>query len=349
MMNNRHRFDRNFDRGEGPRNPMDPFAPMPFRPGMEEGALETMPFRPGMEGGFRTLPQRPGFDDGPDFGREPGFHGTWDERREGPHDRRNRCGGRPDFDCDDGPEFEDHGCCHGCGRPGHGCDDGPEFEDRRGFHGHGHGDGPDFDGPGRPGRGPRGGRPPFGGKPPRGGRGPERPEEGLSDRIQGACLAELIELAGRLLHHRPGGDAGRGQALVLSILAGRESLSQRELQQLLGVQPGSLSELVSKLERKGMLTRERAEDRRGNLLRLTDAGRRAVPGADASPEDDLFDALTGEQQRTLADLLRTLLVDWAAKLEAEEQGPERHRGPRGGFMTLEEHRGPERPEKPEQV
>ena len=36
-----------------------------------------------------------------------------------------------------------------------------------------------------------------------------------------------------LLRHRPGGDSNRGQALVLSILAGRESLSQRELTELI--------------------------------------------------------------------------------------------------------------------
>lgn len=340
VMNHRHRCDRNFAMGEGPRGPREPFAPMPFRPGMDEGAFETMPFRPGMEGGFRTLPRRPGFDEGPDFPEGRGCRGP--KHDDGP-DFEGHDGGHPDFR-GGGPDFEGSRDCRGRGgHPDFHDDEGPDFDGPRGFHGRG--DGPDFDGPGRPGRGPRGGRPPFGGMPPRGGRGPERPEEGLADRIQGACLAELIELSGRLLRHRPGGDAGRGQALVLSILAGRDSLSQRELQQLLGVQPGSLSELLSKLEKKGMLTRERAEDRRGNLLRLTDAGRRAVPGAATEPGGDLFDALTDEQQETLAALLRTLLMDWAEKLESEDRGPGRGRMPQGRFMTLEQRPGPEEPEK----
>ena len=167
-------------------------------------------------------------------------------------------------------------------------------------------------------RGPGGhrghGRPPFGGM----------PEEGLKERVEQAGLAELLELAGRMLRHRPGGDAGRGQALALSILAGREAMGQRELQQLLGVQPGSVSELVSKLEKKGLVTRERDGDRRGNLLRLTEAGRQAAPKGEADPEEALFAALTPEQQNTLAALLRALLRDWMEKME--ESRPRRGMG-----------------------
>ena len=71
--------------GEGLCGPREPFEVMPFRPGMGEGAFETMPLVPGMMGGFRTLPRRPGPDEGPCFrGPETGFG-------EGPEDRR--CGG----------------------------------------------------------------------------------------------------------------------------------------------------------------------------------------------------------------------------------------------------------------
>ena len=122
-------------------------------------------------------------------------------------------------------------------------------------------------------------------------------------------------MAGRMVHRRPQGGPARGQALVLSILAGREALSQRELQQMLGIQPGSLSELLSKLEVKGYLTREKAEDRRGNLLRITDAGRAALPEIDADDEADPLSPLSGEQQDQLAELLRTLLNAWVDRLE----------------------------------
>ena len=39
---------------------------------------------------------------------------------------------------------------------------------------------------------------------------------------------------------------------------------------------------------------------------ITDAGRAALPGEEASGEDDRFSALTGEQQDQLAALLRAL-------------------------------------------
>ena len=167
-------------------------------------------------------------------------------------------------------------------------------------------DGPNFGGPGH-GMGPGHGRP------------PRRPDPRfLRQRLEDADLADLIDMAGRMLRRRPQGGPAQGQALVLSILLGREALSQRELQQLLGIQPGSLSELLSKLEAKGLITRQKAEDRRGNLLRITDAGRAAAAanltdGAGADP----FAPLTPEQQDALAASLRTLLTAWVAELTEE--------------------------------
>ena len=98
---------------------------------------------------------------------------------------------------------------------------------------------------------------------------------------------------------------------------------------MLGIQPGSLSELVSKLEAKGYLAREKAEDRRGNLLRITEAGRSAIHNADDQPEDDPFAALSDAQQDELAALLRKLLNAWVDALNASEppgfHGPVPHR------------------------
>jgi len=218
---------------------------------------------------------------------------------------------------------------------------GMRQRDRHGFsedfdrHGFGPGEGPrGHHGGRRPERGH--GRPPFDDHPPRdgfGGQGfrdhpprddfggrdfrgrPPRPmdADALRQRIEEAGLEELILLCGRMLPRNQGGP-GHGQALVLSILAGRESMSQRALQQMLGVQPGSLSELVSKLERKGCLTRERGEDRRGNLLRITEAGRQAIPD-DPATTDDPFSALNDEQRTQLADLLKLLLNHWIDRMD----------------------------------
>ena len=252
--------------------------------------------------GFRTLPRRPGDFPMEDHGRGFGGHARTLPITPG-RDEYGRFEGRD---------------CEGFG--------GRDF---RGFGGPGGHRGPGgFGGPGGP-----GGMPPFRGRPPR----PTPDADMLRERIADAGLAELIELSGRLMRHRPGAGSARGQNLVLSILAGRESISQRELQQMLGVQPGSISEIVSKLEKKGLVTREKAEDRRGNLLCITESGRQALPQAHAEPEDALFTALDEDQRDTLAGLLRTLLNDWAARLEdAPHALPERP--PQGEWELLDADR-----------
>ena len=184
----------------------------------------------------------------------------------------------------------------------------------RGQHMRGGHDAPHSFGPGFP---PHGMPPHHGGPGMPGGRPPRCPNpEFLQRRIEDADLSELIDMAGRMLRRRPQGGPAQGQALILSILAGREVLSQRELQQMLGIQPGSLSELVSKLESKGLISREKAEDRRGNLLRVTEAGRQAIAAqAEEAPEDDPFAPLSAEQQDQLSAMLRALLTQWVAQLE----------------------------------
>ncbi len=246
------------------------------------------------------------FDDAP--GRMPhmGYrHGDdgpgpmprdFNDRDEGPRcmPRAHGGHGNPDFASED---FADH-------------DEMPRCMPRR--HGMPGGPGGNGFGPGRPGS--------PGSMPPR------RPNpEFLKRRIEDSDLMELIDMAGRMIQRRPQSGPARSQSLVLSILAGREALTQRALQQMLGIQPGSLSELVSKLEGKGYLIREKAEDRRGNLLRITDEGRKAIPSADEAPEDDPFAVLTTQEQDQLAVLLRKLLSNWADTMEAA--GPRERRMP----------------------
>ena len=202
--------------------------------------------------------------------------------------------GNPDFAPEDFADYDEMPHCmpHRHGMPGGpgGNGFGPGGHGRHGMPG----------GPGNPGNMP-----------------PRRPDpEFLKRRIEDSDLMELIDMAGRMAQRRPQSGPARSQSLVLSILAGREALTQRELQQMLGIQPGSLSELVSKLEGKGYLIREKAEDRRGNLLRITEEGRKAIPSADELPEDAPFAALTDDEQDQLASLLRKLLSNWVDAMEA---------------------------------
>jgi DNA-binding MarR family transcriptional regulator len=61
---------------------------------------------------------------------------------------------------------------------------------------------------------------------------------------------------------------------VLAILARRPGASQRELGDELDLDRSTVADVVARLERRGVLARERhADDRRRNTLALTDEGR----------------------------------------------------------------------------
>ena len=176
--------------------------------------------------------------------------------------------------------------CH-CRGEGHGPEGGRGFSGP-GPHGRGEGHGPEggcgFGGPGHHGRGPRHARQP--------------------DFLQDDSLRSmLIRSAQTMLRPR----TGASQELVLRILDKLGAMDQRQLRQELDIQPGSLSELLSKLEQKGLIERERAEDdRRRVTVRLTEAGQAALAPGEIDAEDP-FAPLTSEEQDTLRELLGKLL------------------------------------------
>lgn len=120
----------------------------------------------------------------------------------------------------------------------------------------------------------------------------------------------LLRTCGHYLYHHSG--QSRTQDRVLRLLSERGELSQKELREVLNTKPGSISELISKLEAKGLIVSQRDEtDRRQVNLRLTDDGReRASILAEAKEEEATFDALTSEEQETLKALLRKLVNSW---------------------------------------
>ena len=170
---------------------------------------------------------------------------------------------------------------------------GPRFEhgDPEGFHSprpeHGGPEG--FCGP-RPPRGPEGFRPPHFGRPP-------LPEDD--------SLSLLLMRASHRLH-RGGGNIV--QERIVALLAREGTLSQQMLQEHLHIRPGSMSEILSKLEAKGLILRERDEsDKRKVTLSLTEKGKAAAQKGEVEKRDAAFDALTDEERASLRALLEKLL------------------------------------------
>lgn len=125
-------------------------------------------------------------------------------------------------------------------------------------------------------------------------------------------LLEMMELCGHFLHHRRGGK--RGQAKILRILAQQGEMTQRQIQDILNIKSGSLSEIVRKMEGDGLITRTKQEsDKRNIRLGITEKGMKEAESRlhkMKEQEEMLFDALSGEEQEQLYLLLEKLLHSW---------------------------------------
>ncbi len=109
------------------------------------------------------------------------------------------------------------------------------------------------------------------------------------------------------------------QFQILGLLYDRGGLAQRELVQMMSVDPSILVTLLNPLEASGLVTRERdPADRRRHLVTLTRAGERQLRSAaraQQKTETALFASLSSEQHRQLASLLLALRDGLAADPE----------------------------------
>lgn len=92
------------------------------------------------------------------------------------------------------------------------------------------------------------------------------------DRLDWFSL--LLRAGAQTRRDQNGGFRGRGR--ILGCLSYRGTLPQHELAAAVMMQPGSLTEALGRLERGGLVTRQRdSRDRRVTLVQLTDAGHAA--------------------------------------------------------------------------
>lgn len=113
-------------------------------------------------------------------------------------------------------------------------------------------------------------------------------------------------------------DVSSVQYAALAVLERRPGASQAELGAELSLDRSTIADLVSRMIRRGLLTREQdPADRRRKVLTLTDAGREAyaalVPRVDAI-EPIVTGGLSAAERSELRRLLRTVLA------AADEEG-----------------------------
>lgn len=123
---------------------------------------------------------------------------------------------------------------------------------------------------------------------------------------------------------------GKGsQARILTILARHQgTISQRELIQSLGIQPGSASKVLGKLEHAGWIQRKPSvEDHRAVTIFITPSGReeaKAVEKRREAREKEMFLCLSKEEKETLLGLLEKIRQDWQERYPATQRKGHRH-------------------------
>ncbi len=144
-------------------------------------------------------------------------------------------------------------------------------------------------------------------------------------------LHAALHILARNMHAMSDSRAGQGR--LLGILLENDGITQRELQDLVFVRSGSLSEVLGKLEAAGLVERRAsAEDRRMMRVFLTELGAReahACANRRAEAISGLFGCLNEQEKEQLLGLV-TRVNAHMEKSMPREQGPF-HRPPhRGG-------------------
>lgn len=108
---------------------------------------------------------------------------------------------------------------------------------------------------------------------------------------------------------------GRGsQRRVLFLLREHGPMTQREILEIVGVRAASLSELLSKLEAKGYIKKEKSEtDKRNYNVSITDSGLDALEEMNAQHHASMVNLLSGltpDERGQLSALLSKLHTLW---------------------------------------
>ncbi len=130
-------------------------------------------------------------------------------------------------------------------------------------------------------------------------------------------LTDLFHMCAMQLFHKHGSKAGhyRGQTKILRILSEENEITQKELQTILNIQPGSMSEITNKLEAKGFLVRKPDEsDKRKTVLVITEEGKKEVTQYhEVLSKENPFDVLSAEEKEQLKILLKKLFDSWSKR------------------------------------
>ena len=142
---------------------------------------------------------------------------------------------------------------------------------------------------------------------------PAEAEDADEELVRASRILANLGFCGHYMHFRRGGRSGRAPILCL-LSKNHGVMPQQALGAHFDIRPGSLSEILSKMETSGLIKRTRdPKDRRQLTVELTNMG---IEAARLENERRLrfrhraFDNLSAEEQEALAALLDRVRTRW---------------------------------------
>ena len=133
------------------------------------------------------------------------------------------------------------------------------------------------------------------------------------DKLAKRILSGL-GFCGHYMHFHGGGVSGKAPIICLLAKQPGGEMSQQELGMHFDLKPGSLSEILSKLEVNGLIVRSRnPKDRRQLTIHLTEIGwkkARIDQAARIHFREQAFSALTPGERKDFADMLDKIRETW---------------------------------------
>lgn len=134
---------------------------------------------------------------------------------------------------------------------------------------------------------------------------------------------KIIRRLRNLSHHLRFHEGKGSQNRILIILYKHGEMTQKDLTEKIGIQPGSASEVIKKLESSGFIERTiSCKDHRTTDIKLTDAGRLTAMDAIKKREKhhhEMFASLSSIEKTNLLFLLEKLNDNWDKAYFAKEK------------------------------
>ncbi|NLZ46787.1 MAG: MarR family transcriptional regulator [Clostridiales bacterium] len=131
------------------------------------------------------------------------------------------------------------------------------------------------------------------------------------NKLSQNTIIKLV-ICGQFLHFKVGGRASRRR--IFSVLSERGEMPQKELQEVLGVCSGSLSEILAKTEEDGFIEKTKSEKDKRNLnIKLTEAGKEKADISEkefSAQAERMLECLTEDEKKDLFLKLSRLMEHW---------------------------------------